>query len=98
MLHYTVTRLLFIRRSLLTVAHFYTLCLFLHARCTAVSSLIARRLKLGVAYTSIRMGVVSTSTDREKINRENYNWLYFRQYRENLDLRKFPAIRYLLFQ
>ena len=56
-----------------------------------------RRLKLGVVYTSIRMGVVSTSTDREKLNRENCNWLYFRQYCENLDLRKFAAIRYHLF-
>ena len=40
------------------------------------------------------MGVVLTSINREKLNRENYIWLYCRQYRENLDLRKFPAIRY----
>jgi len=56
---------------------------------------MAHWLKLGVVYTSIRMGVVLTSTNREKLNRENYIWLYCRQYRKNLDLRKFPAIRYI---
>jgi len=58
-------------------------CVFLHARCTLSHG---TPVKLGVAYTSIRMAVVLTSTDREKLNREDYNCLYFRQYRENLDL------------
>ena len=48
---------------------------------------------IGTASTAMAM-LVCEGIDREKLNRENYNWLYFRQYRENLDLRKFPAIRY----
>ena len=44
------------------------------------------------------MGVISTSTNCEKLNCENYIWLYCRQYRENLDLRKFPTIQVSTFE